>query len=202
MHILMCDFKWSGAWSTGTVGCLISSERHQYLDGWPPWIPSAWFHFHFCQTWYSGLLRTVLTSVGTTRKTVIRLGWSRIGLAVLILHAAGAGLIGRPAVISGRYDKCHSLQPQYHYAHFPPLQHAHIHAKTTMRNGSWGIIMGFEALYTGRGRRNSVWSGKEAHWSLRGWIVKSAEHCGADSKPLDRYMCEYCIYSSIRYDFQ
>ena len=45
------------------------------------------------------------TSVGTTRNTVIRLGWSRIGLAVLILHATGAGLIGRPAVISGRYNK-------------------------------------------------------------------------------------------------
>ena len=27
---------------------------------------------------------------------------------------------------------------------------------------------------------------KEAHWSLRGLIVKSAEHCGADYKPLDR----------------
>ena len=44
-----------------------------------------------------------LTSVGTTRNTVNRLGWSRIGLAVLILNAAGAGLIGRPAVISGCY---------------------------------------------------------------------------------------------------
>ena len=46
-----------------------------------------------------------LTSVGTTRNTVIRLGWSRIGLAVLILHAAGVGLTDRPAVISGRYNK-------------------------------------------------------------------------------------------------
>ena len=71
-----------------------------------------------------------LTSVGTTRNTVIRLGWSRIGLAVLNLHAAGVGLIGRPAVISGRYNKCHSLQLQNHYAHFPPLHHTHIHAKT------------------------------------------------------------------------
>ena len=35
-----------------------------------------------------------LTSVGTTRNTVIMLGWSRIGLAVLIIYAAGAGLIG------------------------------------------------------------------------------------------------------------
>ena len=48
------------------------------------------------------------------------------------------------------------------------------------------MVMGFEALYAGRGRRNPVWSGKEAHWSLRGSIVKSAEHCGADYKPLDR----------------
>ena len=70
-----------------------------------------------------------LTSVGTTRNTVNRLGWSRIRLAVLILNAAGAGLIGRPAVISGRYNKCHSLQLQNHYAHFPPLQHTHIHAR-------------------------------------------------------------------------
>ena len=66
-----------------------------------------------------------LTSVGTTWNIVIRLGWSRIGLAVLILHAAGVGLIGRPAVISGRYNKCHSLQLQNHYVHFPPLQHTH-----------------------------------------------------------------------------
>ena len=64
-----------------------------------------------------------LTSVGTIRNTIIRIGWSRIGLAGLILHAAGAGLISRPAVIRGRYNKCHSLQLQNNYAHFPPLQH-------------------------------------------------------------------------------
>ena len=84
-----------------------------------------------------------LTSVGTTRNTVIRLGWSRVGLAVLILHAAGAGLIGRPAVISGRYNKCHSLQLQNHYAHFPPLQHTHIHAKTQLcgtGHGKWSWV--------------------------------------------------------------
>ena len=34
------------------------------------------------------------TSVGTTRNIVIKLQWSRIGLAVLILQAAGVGLIG------------------------------------------------------------------------------------------------------------
>ena len=59
---------------------------------------------------------------------------------------------------------------------------------TTVRNRSWEMAMGFEALYAGRGRRNPVWSGKEAHWSLRGLIVKSAEHCGADYKPLDSYI--------------
>ena len=48
------------------------------------------------------------------------------------------------------------------------------------------MAMGFEALYAGRGRRNPVWLGKEAHWSLRGLIVKSAEHCDADYKPLDK----------------
>ena len=84
--------------------------------GEPRWIPSAWFHFHSSQTWYSGLVYwesfSWLTSVGTTRNTFIRLGWSRIGLAVPIVHAAGAGLIGMPAVISGRYNKCHSQQLQ------------------------------------------------------------------------------------------
>ena len=101
------------------------------------------------------------TSIGTTRNTVIRLGWGRIGLAVLILHAAGEGLICRPAAISGRYNKCHSLQLQNHHAHFPPLQHTHTFMQNTaMRNWSWEMIMGFEALYAGRGRRNPVWSGK------------------------------------------
>ena len=164
--------------------------------GVPRWIPSAWFHFHSCQIWYSGLLVywepfSWLTSVGTTRNTVIRLGWSRIGLAVLILHAAGVGLTDRPAVISGRYNKYHSqsLQLQNYYAHFPPLQHTHScrhnYAELVM-----GMIMGFEALYAGRGRgkfpRGILCDRVEAHWSLRGLIVKSAEHCGADYKPLDR----------------
>ena len=87
-----------------------------------------------------------LTSVGTTRNTVIRLGWSRIGLAVLILHAAGAGLIGRPAVISGRYNKWHSLQLQNHYAHFPPLQHTHIHAKHSYAELVMGNDHGFRGI--------------------------------------------------------
>ena len=87
-----------------------------------------------------------LTSVGTTRNTVNRLGWSRIGLAVLILNAAGAGLIGRPAVISGRYDKCHSLQLQNHYAHFPPLQHTHIHARHSYAELVVGNDHGFRGI--------------------------------------------------------
>ena len=75
---------------------------------------------------------------------------------MLIPHAAGVGLIGRSLVINGRYNKCHSLQLQKHYAHFLPLHHLHIHANTAMRNWSWGMIMGFEALYAGCGRRNPV----------------------------------------------
>ena len=31
-----------------------------------------------------------------------------------------------------------------------------IHANTRMRNWSWEMIMGFKALYAGRGRRNPV----------------------------------------------
>ena len=137
-----------------------------------------------------------LTSVGTTRNTVSRLGWSRIGLAVLILHAAGVGLTDRPAVISGRYNKYHSLQLQNYYAHFLPLQHTHS-CKHNYAELVMGMIMGFEAFYAGRGRRNPVWSGKEAHWSLKGLIVKSAEHCDADYKPLDRYIDRYDIIIHI-----
>ena len=63
---------------------------------------------------------------------------------MLILHAVGVGLIGRPAIISGRHNKCHSLQLQNHYAHFPPLQHTHVFMQnTTMRNWSWEMIWGF-----------------------------------------------------------
>ena len=84
-----------------------------------------------------------LTSVGTTRNTVIRLGWSRIGLAVPILYAAVAGLICRPSVISGRYNKCHSLQLQNHYAHFQPLQHIHTFMQTQLcgtGHGKWSWV--------------------------------------------------------------
>ena len=63
------------------------------LDNLVYWEPFSW-----------------LTSVGITRNTVIRLRWSRIGLAVLILLVAGVGLIGRPAFTSGRCNKCHLKQ--------------------------------------------------------------------------------------------
>ena len=165
--------QWAGS-ILGWVSCdeyqvLGSISIPARLDVLVCWEPFSW-----------------LTSVGTTRNTVISLGWSRIGLAVLILHAAGVGLTDRPAVISGRYNRYHSLQLQNYYAHSPPLQHTHIHAKHNYAELVMGMILGFEALYAGRGRGNPVWSGKEAHWSLRGLIAKSAEHCGADCKPLDR----------------
>ena len=173
-HGWLAKCQWAGT----TLGW-VTRDKYQVLgytsiparlDNLVYWEPFSW-----------------LTSVGNSRNTVIRLGWRRNELAVLILHATCVGLIGRPAVISGRYNKCHSIQVQNHYAHFPQLQHTHTFMQnTTMWNWSWEMIMGFEALYAGRGRRNPVWSGKEAHWSLGVWIVKSAEHCGADYKPLDR----------------
>ena len=88
---------------------------------------------------------SLLTSVGTTRNTVIRLGWSKIGLAVLILHAAGVGLTDRPAVISGRYNKYHSLQLQNYCAHFPPLQHTHS-CKTQLCGTGHGNDHGFRGI--------------------------------------------------------
>ena len=79
-----------------------------------------------------------LTIVGTTRNTVIRLGWSRIGLAVLILHAAGVSLPDRPVVISGRYNKIpltRATEPLRTLS--ATTTHTHIHANPTMRNWSW-----------------------------------------------------------------
>ena len=108
--------QWVGS-VFGRVSCdgyqvLGSTSIPVRLDTLVSWEPFSW-----------------LTSVDTTRNTVISLGWSKIWLAVLILHAMGVSLIGRSAVISGRYNKFHSLQLQNHYAHFLPLQHTHIHAK-------------------------------------------------------------------------
>ena len=82
-----------------------------------------------------------------------RLGWSRIGLVVPILHAAVVGITDTPAVISGRYNKYYSLQLQNYYAHFLPLQHTHTHScKHNYAELVMGMIMGFEALYAGRGQ--------------------------------------------------
>ena len=129
------------------------------------------FHHNLC--WYLQccfqfvkFYNTLSRSVGTTRNTVIRLGWSRIGLAVLILHATGAGLIGRLAVISGRYNKCHSLQLQNHYAHFPPLQHTHIHAK---------------AQLCGTGRGKWSWVSRHCMLAVAGGIL-----CDRVKKPIGR----------------
>ena len=154
-------------WAESVLGRVTRDEYHEL--GSTPLVTD--FVTDTLVYWYSFWW---LTSVGTTRNTVISLGWSRIGLVVPMLYATGAGLIGRPAVISGRYNECHPLQLQNHYTHFPLLQHTHIYAKHN------------EALHADCGRKNPVWSGKESHWSLRGLIVKSAEHCGADYKPLDR----------------
>ena len=116
-HGWLVKHQWAGSihgWvSHDEYQVLGSTSIPARLDSLVYWEPFSW-----------------LTSVGTIRNTVIRLGWSRIRLAVLILHAAGVGLTDRPAVISGRYNKYHSLQLQNYYAHFPPLQPTHIHAKT------------------------------------------------------------------------
>ena len=101
--ISCCELKWSAGWSTGTVGWC-TSERGQYVEGCPR---DEYQVFGSCQTWLVYWEPfSWLTSVGTTRNTVVV--WIRIGLVVQILHAAGVGPIGRPAVISGRYNKCHS----------------------------------------------------------------------------------------------
>ena len=130
--------------------------KHQWAGSVPGWVSHDEYQV-LGSTFFTARLDTLLywapfswlINVGATQSTVIRLWWGRIGLAVLILHAAGVGLTGRPAVISGHYNEYHSLQLQNHQ------------------------------------RRNPVLSGKESHWSLKGWIVKSAEHCGADYKPLE-----------------
>ena len=108
VYVRICELKWSGGWSTGTVDWLSASVRGQYLDGCPAMNTKCLVPLPFLldsNTLVYWELFSWLTSVGTTRNTVIRHGWSRIGLAVLILHAAGVGLIDRPAVISGRYNK-------------------------------------------------------------------------------------------------
>ena len=113
-HGWLAKRQWAGSilgWvSRDEYQVLGSTSIPARLDTLVYWEPFSW-----------------LTSVGTTRNTVISLGWSRIGLAVLILHAAGVGLTDRPAVISGGYNKYHSLQLYNYSAHFPPLQHTYTH---------------------------------------------------------------------------
>ena len=83
-------------------------------------------------------------SHGTTRNKVIRLGWSRIGLAVLILHAVGVGLTGRPAFISGRYNRFNSLQLQNHCA-----THTFRHFNTHFMHNYAELVMGNDHRFLG-----------------------------------------------------
>ena len=55
------------------------------------------------------------------------------------------------------------------------------HAELVMGNDQ-----GFRGIACWPWQEESCVIGKEAHWSLRGLIVKSAEHCGADYKVLDK----------------
>ena len=60
----------------------------------------------------------------------------KLALVVIVSCAVGAGPTGGPVVISGRYNKCHSLQLQ--------LQ-LHMHTRTTSKLGqflvtAWGIV--------------------------------------------------------------
>ena len=102
-----------------------------------------------------------LTSVGTNRNTVIRLGRSRIGLDVLNLHEAGVGLkVGLQSsvvtIINATHYSYRTTMHTFHHCN----THAHFHANAIMQNWSWEMIMGSEALCAGHGRRNPVWSGK------------------------------------------
>ena len=45
-----------------------------------------------------------------------------------------------------------------------------------------GYIVGYRKI---QNHENGYWD-IDIILKLRGWIVKSAEHCGADYKPLDR----------------
>ena len=101
---------------------------------------------------YQSMLYTENLSHGSPMlvpsEAVIRLGWSRIGLAVLILHTADVGLIGRPAVNSGRHNKCHSPLLQNHYAQLPPPQHKHTHTHTYKHN-YLELVMGNDHEFRG-----------------------------------------------------
>ena len=75
---------------------------------------------------------------------------------MLILHAAGVGLTDRPAVISGRYNKI-PLTTATEPLRMLSATTTHTHScKPNYAELVMGMIMGFEALYAGRGRRNPV----------------------------------------------
>ena len=93
----------------GSVSGRVSHDEYQVvgstsiparLDTLVYWEPFSW-----------------LARVGTIRNTVIRLGWSSIGLAVPIQHAAGVGLTGRPTFIRGRCNKHYSYRTITHTFH-------------------------------------------------------------------------------------
>ena len=93
-----------------------------------------------------------------------KLGWYRIGSAVLILHAGVVGLIDSPAVISGRYNKSHSRQLKTHYAHF--LCHCKTH--------TFILLSG-----NGRGKR---WLSRHCMLAVAGGVLcdrvkRSIDHC-------------------------
>ena len=77
-HGWLVKRQWAGSvlgWvSRDEYQVLGSTSIPAILDTLVYWEPFSW-----------------LTGVDTTRNTVNRLGWSRIGLAELILHAAGVG---------------------------------------------------------------------------------------------------------------
>ena len=127
-----------------------------------------------------------LKSVGITRNTEIRLGGIELGLAVLIQHAAAAGITDMPATINNRYDKCHTPKIQIHYTHIPPLQHVRMRANTILRVWSSEMVMRFESPFPGCSVKSPVWSVKEACWSLRRWIIKSVEHLNAEDWLISR----------------
>ena len=114
------ELKWSGGGSTGTLGSLSARERSQYQEECPAMNTTEVHGSTSIPTRLDTLIYRKpfpwLTTVGTTRITIIRLALGHTGLAVLIIHAAGVGLTGRSAVISSRYNKCHSLQLQ-NYMH-------------------------------------------------------------------------------------
>ena len=140
----LCELEWSGVWNTSTIGWLGAIERDRYLEGSPAMNTKCLVPLPFLPDLKLSIEPfSWLIGVGTTWNTIIRLRWSRIGLAVIILHAAGVCLTGRPVVISGRHNECHWLQLQNHYTHSPSLQHTHTSMQTQLcgiGHGKWSWV--------------------------------------------------------------